>query len=202
MSNVEALCRKADHIYINGLRKINKKQYEMIDIASKEHGIRPSIIKGIYLIENYYRPAHKRVVEYILAFSFAIINIFFNVPIKNYTLGHFQLGITSMLFYSNVKKCKIHDRKIQKLSLEEVFHIIHYCNYNENLTLTCKKVFDIKRKLEIKWGDRDSNIGRIGELYNGTVSYGFLLQLIVEKIEQSDLLYHGTNVCNFENVRP
>jgi hypothetical protein len=179
--DVNSATEKLFKIY---LKKTHANPFCLIRQISEKHGLNPDVIIGIYLIENNFRPVLGRMAEYTVLFGSWIFAKIFHKAVKNYTLGPFQTGITSILFYNNVRRCKIHDRLIKNLSFRELMFVYKCCKYKNNLCCCCKMVKSIESNLKTKWGDVDTNVGRIGEIYNGKILYGALLYELLSKIEQ------------------
>ena len=145
-----------------------------------------SVIIAIYLIENHFRPFYIRTVEYSLLIHAFIANRVVARPIKNYTVGRFQIGLTSILRHGGYAGYKVHDRTITKLSLSELLYILSRCSFYNNLVVCCQIVRDFTDKIELEWGTSQYNAGRIGEKYNGKKSYGFLLLEIAKRLNETE----------------
>ncbi|QOR35999.1 hypothetical protein IMX26_04065 [Clostridium sp. 'deep sea'] len=165
-----------------------KKRTKKINEAADNYNIDPSILMSLYIIETYYRPFYARIFEYIILFLEWIFCNILNKPIRNYTIGPFQLGISKILFFGNIKKCDIHISSIDSLSLFQVFKIYKYCILENNLDLCCKNISIIQHNNKRKWSNSISNVGRIGQIYNGKISYGILLMKLSSFIKEYNLI--------------
>ncbi|MBQ9266805.1 MAG: hypothetical protein IJ217_00720 [Clostridia bacterium] len=160
---------------------ISKKKLSDIENISIDDKF-VKIIKGIYIIENYYRNKLFRSLEYIFLFFNIILNIFFKIEIKNLTLGQFQIGITSILIYYGYSELNIHDKKIKKINFKQLTYILKSIKWKNNLEICVWKLTPIYNQLLMSNTDLSSLAGNIGEYYNGEMSYGFSLQRLVNKI--------------------
>jgi hypothetical protein len=165
---------------------INKNKTTIMYEVTEEYNLDFELLMSIFLIETHFRPFYKRILEYLFFLISYMVNFLVKKPIPNFTLGEFQIGITSILFYRNLKKCKIHDRKIAKLDFHETIKILSDCRFENNLRLSCEIISSIKFNIEKKWGKKESNIGRIGEVYNGSISYGVLLLKLYKEIKKKN----------------
>lgn len=161
--------------------KYSTKRIKQINNAKIEKDLK-YIILGIYIIESTYRNTLLRIVEYVVAIFNICLNYVFNKPIKNYTLGPFQIGISSILIFNGYKEFEIHQKYIKKLNFEQLKTIVHGIEFKNNFEICFWKVKDMYAQVLINTSEYYSIIGNVGELYNGSIKYGFLLQNIVEKL--------------------
>ncbi|GEM_PF-3200366 len=149
-------------------------RYKLIYEISKSYGIDPLIIISIFLIETHYRPVYLRILEYfVFALSF-VRNLMFKHKINNYTLGVFQIGLTITMSFGGICTHKIHDRSINQLSIKEFIKLIRLYSFNNSLRILCHYIQYLLHSIEKEWGESKTNIGRLGELYNGDMIYGLL----------------------------
>lgn len=161
--------------------KYNTKRIKQINNAEITKDLK-HIILGIYIIESMYRSVPLRIVEYIVLFFNICLNYIFKIPIKNYTLGPFQIGISSILIFNGYKEFEIHQKYIRKLNFEQLKMVLHSIEFENNLKICFWKVKDMYVQVLTNTSEYYSIVGNVGELYNGSIRYGFLLQSIVEKI--------------------
>ena len=166
------------------LRYSNKKIKE-IEKMALDDDIKKLLI-GIYMIENTYRNIFYRIIEYMLLIISFIVNVFFEIPIRNYTVGTFQIGITSILIFYGDKTYDVHQKTINKLTKEQLNFIFKGIAYNNNLQICLCKINQYYEKLKSKGYNYYSLVGHIGELYNGDIGYGFKLQEIVNNIKLNE----------------
>lgn len=180
----------AKEIFLRRSKLISKQELATIIKYSQLYKIDKCIIMGILLIEKSFRPFPFVCLEYIAFIFEYMLNKLFRIPIKNYTLSRFQIGISSMLFYSKCSRYKLHSRKLNNLSLKEFKVILSSINFENSTNLFCLKLIDIQSNIEKHWGRTETNVGRIGEKYNGNIKYGFLLMELYKRLknlEKSDL---------------
>jgi len=163
------------------IKKIPRKHLSDIENISEDDKL-IRIIKGIYLIENYYRNTFLRVCEYIFLVLNFLLNKVFGITIKNLTVGHFQLGITSILTYYGYQSFDIHAKWIKAISFKQLICILKGIKWKNNLEICVWKIEPLFYQLLLKNSHIDSLSGNIGEYYNGKMSYGFLLQRLVYEI--------------------
>lgn len=163
------------------LRYSNKKIKEIKNMALDDDI--KKILIGIYIIENTYRNIFCRSIEYTLLIISVILNVIFKVPVRNYTVGIFQIGITSILIFYGDKTYDVHQKVINKLTKEQLSFVLKGIFYNNNLQICLWKINQYYKKLKSKGYNYYSLVGHIGELYNGDIGYGFKLQEIVNNIK-------------------
>jgi len=167
-------------------RSLRISRHHAINQQADSTKIDRSVIIAIYLIENHFRPFRIRTVEYSMLILAFIANRVVARPIKNYTVGRFQIGLTSILRHGGYTGYKVHDRNISKLSLSELLYILSRCSFHNNLVVCCQIVRGFTDKIELEWGANQYNTGRIGEKYNGKKNYGFLLLEITKRLKETE----------------
>lgn len=183
MKNSEYIKIIAKKLFLKYKQKEASNVVNTIISIAKEQNVDPIIIIAIYLIETYYRQRYKRLGEYIIFLISFGLNKGFKRPIKNYTLGPLQIGISTILFYSNAARYKIHDRLINDLTFKQLWIVLKHCELENNLQICCTSIYSIQENVEKKWGRLKSNVGRIGQIYNGQINYGTLLITLYSEIE-------------------
>ena len=176
----------------------NRNQHFLLDkhmnylkILCKNKKIPVNLLLGIYLIETKYRPLYYRIGEYSIALLGCLLNITIKKPVKNYTIGYCQVGLSSILNYYGRKTYR-HVRYIENLTFSDLINIIKSIYYKNNFKICLDVTYSIYEKT-IKIGD-DYNIQirQIGKQFNGKYSYGFMLELVVCWL---DNYYKRTGSC-------
>ena len=146
----------------------NRKKFTKLYRFSKETEIPYEITLGIYLIETYYRPWYYRFIEYNILNINLLLSYIFNVPIKNYTIGVFQLGVGTILAsYEN--NCLI-NRYNNRITINKCVYILRiikaYFLYRNFCVFSywLKEVFNFKCKNVC-----NSELRNIGYAYNQPV---------------------------------
>ena len=153
------------------------KQINYIEYVCKEKDTPAELEKiliSILLIETYYRNLVFRIIEYL--FVLGISSILLNIPIKNYTIGVCQIGLSYILKYHGFEMYE-HVRFIKVLDFSMLKSILSSINYKKNIEVSLWRTMNYYQKLMI-FSDERLIARRIGEKYNGTYEYG----LLVEKI--------------------
>ncbi|MBQ2931879.1 MAG: hypothetical protein IJE62_03410 [Clostridia bacterium] len=107
------------------------------------------------------------------------LNLLFKRPLKNYTIGICQVGISTILSYYG-KKTYQHLEKIDRLSLGDVCNIIKGIYYKNNILVFCYRISYICGKSYFGEYTESQQAQIVGEEYNGKYLYGLRLQALVE----------------------
>lgn len=140
-----------------------------------------TIMISILLIETYYRYFAIRIVEYIVVFISSILNLILNVPIKNYTVGIFQVGISYALNYDGFKMYE-HVKYIKSINFRMLISILSSFYYKRNIHISFYRILGYYKKINLLLDDRLIS-RRIGEMYNGSYEYGILVQNIEHELK-------------------
>ena len=118
-----------------------------MDLLKKKHGkflrqqcegskLSYKICSGIIQIETTYRKKYFRICEYLALTIGIVFNLLLKRPIKNYTIGICQVGISTILSYYG-KETYQHLDRIDKLSFCDVYNIIKSIYYKNNILVFC-----------------------------------------------------------------
>jgi len=161
----------------------HQKYIQHLNGLSIKYGVPKNILIGIYFIETSFRPLYFRICEYIFVILGVLLNFAFKVPLKNYTIGRCQIGISSILIFSG-KDIYKHSRYIKKVSKSDFLNIVKAMHYKRNLEISAL----IVRRLYVKSfktaNNYNNQLRHIGENYNGRYSYGLLLDEIVSCLDK------------------
>lgn len=159
--------------------KKNSKEIAFIFNQEIEDDLKLIII-GILLIETYYRNKFVRIIEYVVTVFNCITNLAFNIPLKNYTVGKFQIGLTYILNYSN-RSFFEHLIHINHINLKDLGVILEAFTFEKNYEVTLCRVRKIY--IDFRYLNVENLYRRIGEKYNGEYEYGILLEIITNKLK-------------------
>lgn len=161
------------------MNKAKGKKLRYLNYKCNEYNISQKVCAGIYEIESMHRNIIFRIAENSATLVGLILNYTFRVPLKNYTIGCCQIGISSILYLSGFYSYE-HITYIEKLTLKEVLIIIKSMYYKNNIDLLCKKISLYYKKYKyLHTVDELQAAAIIGQLYNGKYIYGLQLQEIV-----------------------
>ena len=151
---------------------------------AEAYGINSHLLISVFVIETYYRPRWQRIIEYFVVFIGCIRCLLFNAPIKNYTIGKCQLGLSTILnFYgSNYYQ---HARTIIISSFAEMQQLLTSCTTEKSIEILAFRLKPLVIKAKKIYPDNNkSRLRYIGEQYNGRFSYGLLLTTVFEQIKE------------------
>lgn len=132
------------------------------------------ILWGIYSIETKYRHSIIRICEYIYLFSMIFLNFIFKRPVKNITIGQFQIGIVNILNYYGADMYR-HLRYIELITYKELCSLIRGTIFKNNLLIATELVNNFYNISKQKCKNTRHCIIHTGQLYNGRYAYGLLL---------------------------
>jgi len=165
------------------LKQNNKKKTNLLIDYCDKNNISVEVKKiavAILLIEQYFRPIQKRLLEYFLLTSNIVANFLFKIKLHNYTIGKSQVGITYILRYYGFER-DIHSKYLYSLSLREAISILFRFNSYDELAILLKRVSTYYTHLNSN--NSDNILRKIGEMYNGKYSYGLLLESVYSCLE-------------------
>ncbi len=158
----------------------NKELQPIFDQLTTEYNLPRGLLRTITRIEQAARPRYARIAEYSVLFLAFVRNKVFRVPIKNYTLGKCQLGISTILNYYNYGLYQ-HLKHIQTLSIKQILIIYssamsvkQYCILAKHLAPINERACNIYPDSSNE-NDLASRYIYIGEEFNGRYSYGLRL---------------------------
>ena len=156
------------------------KKINYLNFKCDEYNIPKKVCQGIYVIESTYRNVFFRMIENIATILGIIFNYIFKIPLRNYTIGCCQVGISSILYLSGFYSYE-HITHIKKLTLAEIVVILKSMHYKNNMDLLCKKILFYYEKYVYLHNMNELQAAIIiGQLYNGNYIYGLKLQEIVQ----------------------
>jgi hypothetical protein len=160
----------------------NKKTKLIMDYCDKnDFSIEvKNIAVSILLIEQYFRPIHKRLLEYFLLTINIVASLLFEMKLHNYTIGKSQVGITYILRYYGFDR-DIHSKYLYSLSLRETITILFSFSSYDEVAILLKRVSIYYKHLNAN--NYDHVLRKIGEMYNGKYSYGLLLESVYSCLE-------------------
>lgn len=164
--------------------KRHKKHIKYLRSLSEEYNMPKNLLAGIYLIETNFRPWYFRIGEYTFVILGAFLNMIFKIPLKNYTIGKCQIGISSILnFYGrNIYK---HTRYIEHISKEDFLNIVNAMFDKKNFEICAKMVNGFYKRSLNTANNYNFQLRHVGEEFNGRYSYGLLLEEVVCLLDKS-----------------
>lgn len=148
----------------------------------KKYDVPKDICYGIYFLETTYRNIAFRICENVVVILRIILNWIFRVPIKNYTIGCCQMGLSSILYFAGTDMYE-HIDYIKRISIQQAVAIIKAMGYRHSIELMCKKVHNYYKNYSyLNKNDIMLSAVKIGELYNGKLIYGLQLQEFIWKL--------------------
>ena len=159
--------------------RLSKRKYDYLCFKAKSHNIDLDICLGIYNIETTYRRKLFRICED----AFFILNFcgnkIFKVPIRNITIGVFQVGITSILKVNGLKTWQYYDC-LKDLTFAQFLCVIKAMFYKGNVDVFCKKIRDYHLDRNTK-----TMVTKCGILYNGNFQYALMLETEIERLKKN-----------------
>ncbi len=95
-----------------------------------------TIVDSIHEIETYYRPGWFRVVEYVFFTSNCIANWVIKKPVRNITIGRYQVGILNHLKYLGRSVPNVHKEYINKVSIQEFYEVMKLLSLDQSNKVT------------------------------------------------------------------
>ena len=162
----------------------NQSTIRALQGAERREGFPTNLLVGIFLIESKARPLIARSIEYLCVFAGIAGQLFFQKPVKSYTIGKFQVGLPEIMNYIGVN---VYDHtpyvKVPVSKIPAFLNALLEPTQVEILTIEVLRFY--KRAVKI-YGEKnvDKICIYIGEQYNGRYSYGLLLGSIVSKLSE------------------
>ena len=128
-----------------------------------------SICFAIYAIESTSRPFWFRLCEDVYFIFNFILNKLMKIPIKNLTIGVFQVGLTSIMKCNGKTIWQYYDY-LPTITFKEFFLIIKAMSFKGNVDVFCKKISTYGKN-----EDMNITISKYGTLYNGRDEYILML---------------------------
>lgn len=179
---------KNRRVYNKKRVKWREKNILYLQHLSTQYYMPKNLLVGIYLIETSFRPWYFRIGEYIFVILGCLFNIVFGAPLKNYTIGKCQIGISSILKNSGKNVYK-HVRYIRRIDKEDFLNILKAMHYKRNFRICAEMVNDFYERSLHTANNYNSQLRHIGEEFNGRYSYGLLLDDIVCLLDKGYFVY-------------
>lgn len=189
----QAILANGDKVLITILCNLpHEKMINQIGATAKKYSIPHEILLGIYLIETTCRPFWFRLIEY-LALNVRILLWFVNrLPIPNYTIGKFQLGLSIILNWGGYKT-DLHKKYLQQFSREHLAIIYKSLFWKNHLEVCCWRLSQIYE--ETKNLNNGRAIRYIGTRFNGDISYGLVLEQVVGLIKKQKRINPSAHIA-------
>lgn len=173
------------------MRRNAKLNNYIKEIASK-NDIPYAILYGIINIETSYRKLYFRIAEYFCTICSYLTLKLFKIPMKNYTVGVCQVGI-AMILSSQDRNIYIHNKYINRIEKGDFLKIIKSFFKRNNIEVCASFLKTIYLDEIMKHSNMKIVVRRIGEKYNGHLSYGLMLERQYFKI-----LKENNSALNFK----
>lgn len=149
----------------------------------KQFSVDPNMLLSIFAIETFYRPFYFRAVEYFLVIAGCLGCLLLKRPVKNFTIGKCQLGLTTILNYYGFDYYP-HSRYICIKSFAEIFKLMSVISTDKCIEILAYKLKSITDKARNIYPITNSNYLRyIGEQFNGRYSYGMLFSEVCHQLK-------------------
>lgn len=142
------------------------------------------LLMAIYVIESFFRPFPIRIVEYIAVFLSAAGCLICGSTIKNYTIGIFQLGLSTILnFYGG--NYYQHAKNIRIFTFQEMKNLFSVISSDKAISILFYRLNPIISKAQkIYPNSAQRQLRYIGEQYNGHYAYGLLFADVYKQIKK------------------
>lgn len=157
---------------------LNKRRENYLRKQVAKYELNESICFAIYAIESTARPFWFRFCENAVFVINFLLNKLMRIPIKNLTIGVFQIGLTSIMKYNGKNIWQYYDY-LPKMTLKEFCWIIKAMTFKGNVNIFCKKI-----SVYGEDADMNTTISKYGTLYNGRDEYILTLDNEVRKIPE------------------
>ena len=157
---------------------INRRRNAYLKKQISKYNLDESICFAIYAIESTSRPFWFRACENTFFVLNFLLNRLFKVPVKNLTIGAFQIGLTSIMKCNGKIIWQYYDY-LPSITLKEFCWIIKAMTFKGNVDVFCKKIS--------KYGkseDLNTTISKYGTLYNGRDEYILMLDNEAKKVAE------------------
>lgn len=190
---IQLLDKMNREIFIRKLTKYNSgyKNKDILKIceAGGDNIIFNNILASIYFIETLCRPFYFRISEYLALVICLLLNIIFKKPIRNFTIGKCQLGLTTILNYYGSQHY-IHLDYIKRIKVNEAIYILRIIMSDEYYRIFADKIRPIFNRANNIYGKSDlkNTTQYIGQQYNGKYTYGLFLTYVFEQTIQMNII--------------
>jgi hypothetical protein len=156
---------------------MTKRLITLARITAIRQGIPEDLLLGIMKIETTYRTIFHRTAENILTITGAVLCRLFRFKMKNYTIGCCQVGIASILSYFNHAYYG-HSKRIAHIKFVWIRHLLYAMTARGSIEICAWKLTETYLSAMYKSKDTSDAYREIGYRYNGTFSYGIMLDNI------------------------
>jgi hypothetical protein len=158
--------------------KTIRERYEKCALC---YTVDPDIVASIFIIETFFRPFYMRFCEYCLLLVSAMNCLIFKHPIKNYTIGCCQVGLSTILNYYGIQTYQhAHTVMLSGFAdLRLMYSVISKKKSVEILTFRLAPI--IQRANRIYPNKLKSRLNYIGTQYNGRFAYGMLFTWVYQQ---------------------
>jgi len=160
-----------------------KKNIRAVDVLRKnaeKYKVPFNLLFGIYIMETTFRRGFFRLAENSATILGILKNICFGSPVKNYTIGRCQVGLTSILIFYGYDNYNPHSLYVQGFNFYMLMLVFKSMFYKTNIEVFSKKVALYYNHIVNL--SPDNAIILTGEFYNGKFSYGLALERIVNDL--------------------
>jgi hypothetical protein len=185
--------KKGYNRYICNIPKASTLQ--IICNNAKKYDVPFSVLLGIYIIETTNRNIIYRFAEYAITMIYGVLSLLFKMPIKNYTIGVFQIGLGNILSLK-LNQNKKYTEYLVIRNFNEYITIIKGFKKSNNIELASILVESLIKESENLSYLRQ--IRYVGQKYNGRIEYGILLYKLVQALEKGNLCRKFTGVNSNE----
>ena len=138
----------------------------------------PDIVVSIYIIESFFRPFYMRFCEYCLLFAAAMYSLVFKHPIRNYTIGCCQVGLSTILNYYGIQTYQ-HAHTVLIPSFSDLMRIYGIISKRKSVEILIFRLAPIiQRANRIYPNKLKSRLNYIGTQFNGRFAYGMLFSWV------------------------
>ena len=143
----------------------------------------PDLVVSIYIIESFFRPLYLRFCEYCLVLFAAMYCLVFKHPIRNYTIGCCQVGLSTILSYYGIQTYQ-HALTVMISNSKDMLRILSVISKRKSIDILVFRLAPIiQRANRIYPNKLESRLNYIGEQFNGRFAYGMLLSWVYLQVK-------------------
>lgn len=158
---------------------MNKHQRNILNKVAINYSVPLELVNAIIGIETTYRKWYHRFIENFLVIVQIAFYHLLGTKIRNFTIGHCQIGIASILLF-NGRNIYRHCRFIPNLEKGDTIKIIQAMRFEQNVTICINMLEKFYLKEVMQSNDIDIVFRRVGENYNGSYSYGLMVNQLCQ----------------------
>lgn len=164
----------------------DKKTYKKVLSTCQENRLSSEmtlIVMSIYSIEHFYRYWGFRMVEYLAVVCSGVLSVVFKRPMKNYTIGVCQLGVSTIRNYFGANYYQ-HLVNLKLNRLQDLWEILSVITVKNSVRILAYRIAPFLEQAQHIYPDsRENQLCYIGEQFNGRYSYGLMLSKVYEILE-------------------